>query len=117
IIDPSDDPAAASRAVVTQLDGSCLPIQGPPGTGKTYTGARMILDLVAAGRRVGVTATSHKVIGNLLLALMEASREEGRAVRVMQKCDEHEFCGHPGVEPATDNATVLAALASSSVDV
>ena len=117
VIDPSDDPAAASRAVVTQLDGTCLPIQGPPGTGKTYTGARMILDLVAAGRRVGVTATSHKVIGNLLLALMEASREEGRPVRVMQKCDDHEFCGHAGVEQTSENARVLASLAGASVDV
>jgi uncharacterized protein len=77
----------------------------------------MILDLVAAGRKVGVTATSHKVISNLLLALMEASREEGRPVRVMQKCDEHEFCGDAGVEQAGDNGTVLAALAASSVDV
>src|SRR5579864_4035643 len=117
VIDPSDDPAATARAVVTQLDGTCLPIQGPPGTGKTYTGARMILDLVSSGRKVGVTATSHKVIGNLLLAILEASREEGRAVRAMQKCDEHEFCGDSDVEPTTDNGKVLAALASSSVDV
>ncbi len=117
IADAADDPGAVARAVVIRLEDTCLPIQGPPGTGKTYTGARMILDLVAAGRKVGVTATSHKVIGNLLLAIMEASREEGRPVRVMQKCDEHEFCGHPGVEPAADNATVLAALARLSVDV
>jgi uncharacterized protein len=77
----------------------------------------MILDLVATRRKVGVTATSHRVISNLLLAIMEASREEGRAVRVMQKCDEHEFCGHPDIEPTTDNATVLGALASASVDI
>ena len=117
VVDPSDDPGAAARVVVMQLESTCLPIQGPPGTGKTYTGARMVLDLVAAGRKVGVTATSHKVIGNLLLAIIEASREEGRAVRVMQKSDEHEFCGHPDVEPTTDNGQVLAALVSSSVDV
>jgi len=77
----------------------------------------MVIDLVAAGRKVGVTATSHKVIGNLLLAIMEASLEEGRPVRVMQKCDEHEFCGHTDVEPTTDNGKVLAALVSSSADV
>jgi len=77
----------------------------------------MVLDLVAAGRKVGVTATSHKVIGNLLLAIVDASREEGHAVRVMQKCDEHEFCGHPDVEPTKDNGKVLGALVSSSVDV
>ncbi|HEV2035302.1 MAG TPA: TM0106 family RecB-like putative nuclease [Candidatus Dormibacteraeota bacterium] len=113
----SEDPGAAARVLVGQLDSTCLPIQGPPGTGKTYTGARMILDLVAAGRRVGVTATSHKVIGNLLLEVMRASREEGRMVRVTQKCEEHEFCGDPGIGRTSDNGEVLAALAFGSVDV
>jgi uncharacterized protein len=118
LVDPSEtDLGTAARAVVVQLDHTCLPIQGPPGTGKTYTGARMILDLVAAGRKVGVTATSHKVIGNLLLAIMDASREEGRAVRVMQKCDELEFCGHHDIEATNENGRVVAALVGSSVDV
>lgn len=35
---------------------SVLPIQGPPGSGKTFTGARMIVELVKQGGRVGVTA-------------------------------------------------------------
>jgi predicted RecB family nuclease len=117
VVDLSEDPGPAARVVVMRLENTCLPIQGPPGTGKTYTGARMVLDLIAAGRKVGVTATSHKVIGNLLLAIIDASGKEGRGVRVMQKCDEHEFCGHPDVEPTTDNGKVFAALVSSSVDV
>ena len=50
-----------------------LPVQGPPGSGKTYTGARMILDLLAGGKRVGVTANSHKVISNLLAAVCDAA--------------------------------------------
>jgi hypothetical protein len=41
-------------------------IQGPPGSGKTYTGAQLILSLLHAGHRVGVTANSHKAIHNLL---------------------------------------------------
>ncbi len=52
--------------VALRLDRSVLPIQGPPGTGKTYCGARIALALIAAGRRVGVTAPSHKAIHNLL---------------------------------------------------
>ena len=44
------------RARARGLDESTLVIQGPPGTGKTYTGARLITDLVRAGKRVGVTA-------------------------------------------------------------
>jgi uncharacterized protein len=33
----------------TALDNSAPAIQGPPGAGKTFTGARMICQLVAQG--------------------------------------------------------------------
>ena len=59
--------------VVTQLDDSYLPIQGPPGAGKTYTGAHMSAELVRSGRKVGVTAVSHKVIENLLDQVVQAA--------------------------------------------
>jgi hypothetical protein len=52
---------AACRLGVT-LDRSVLPIQGPPGAGKTYTGAHMICELIMQGKKVGITAISHKVI-------------------------------------------------------
>jgi uncharacterized protein len=55
-----------TKAIVRGLDESYLFIQGPPGAGKTYTGARLILDLLAAGHRVGVASNSHKAINNLL---------------------------------------------------
>ncbi|WP_410965822.1 hypothetical protein, partial [Salmonella sp. SAL4438] len=42
------------------LDGSYLFVQGPPGSGKTWNGARMAVALMRAGRRVGITALSHK---------------------------------------------------------
>ena len=51
------------------LDRSHMTIQGPPGTGKTYVGARIILELILQGRRVGVMALSHKAINNLLEAV------------------------------------------------
>ena len=54
------------RETVEALDDSYLFIQGPPGAGKTYFGARLILDMLAAGKKVGVTANSHKAIHNLL---------------------------------------------------
>ena len=47
---PGESALDAARRLVLALDGHASPIQGPPGTGKTYTGARMILDLVAAGK-------------------------------------------------------------------
>jgi uncharacterized protein len=73
--------------------------------------------LVASGRKVGVTATSHKVIGNLLVEVMRASRGEGRAIRVLQKCDDHDFCGDVDVSHTADNGQVLTALAMGSTDV
>ena len=47
------------------LDRSALFIQGPPGTGKTYTSAHVIVALIAAGKRVGVSSNSHKAVNNL----------------------------------------------------
>ena len=70
--------------VAPYLDGTVLPIQGPPGSGKTYTGARMILELVRRGMRVAVTANGHKVIDNLLAKVLELAAEEKTEVR----------CGH-----------------------
>ena len=36
----------AARRLALALDGGVMPIQGPPGSGKTYTGARMITEMV-----------------------------------------------------------------------
>ena len=75
LVAPDETPLDAVRRIAPCLDRSVLPVQGPPGSGKTYTGARMILDLLAGGKRVGVTANSHKVISNLLGAVLEAADE------------------------------------------
>jgi len=63
--------------LATRLDRSMLAIQGPPGTGKTYAGARIAVALMARGRRVGVTAPSHKAIHNLLDEIERIARDEG----------------------------------------
>ncbi len=55
------------------LDAGTLAVQGPPGTGKTRGVARLIVDLVSDGKRVGVTANSHAVVLNLLEAVCGAS--------------------------------------------
>jgi uncharacterized protein len=62
----------AARRLAVALDHTTLAIQGPPGSGKTYSGARMVRTLLNAGKRVGITGTSHKVIGNLLAAVLDA---------------------------------------------
>ena len=61
------------RDLVGRLDGSTLCIQGPPGTGKTYTAAAIIVELLRRGKRVGVTANSHKVILNLMRAVVTSA--------------------------------------------
>ncbi|PYN24817.1 MAG: nuclease [Candidatus Rokuibacteriota bacterium] len=86
------------RQLAAALDASYLFIQGPPGTGKTWTGARLITDLMRRGRRVGVAATSHKAIHNLLAEVEKAAREEGLAFRGLKKAsdgnDESFYKGH-----------------------
>jgi len=63
--------------IVDKLDRSVLAIQGPPGTGKTHSAAELILKLKKDGKKVGVTALSHKVIQNLLEKVLELSEEKG----------------------------------------
>ena len=62
---------------VQDLEHSYLVIQGPPGTGKTYTGARAIVSLLQAGKRVGVSSNSHRAIGKLLEEVEEYAAEIG----------------------------------------
>src|SRR5262249_36383548 len=74
---------AALKRVCAELERGVLPVQGPPGAGKTYSGARAILELTRAGRKVGITACGHKVIDNLLAAVRDAAREEGSSLRLL----------------------------------
>jgi uncharacterized protein len=107
----------AARRLVMTLERGALAIQGPPGTGKTYTGARMICDLVRAGKKVGVCATSHKVIRNLLDEVVRAGKETGVAPRCHHKVQQMTR-GHSGdVTEVTDNARALRALKSGAARV
>ncbi len=63
--------------VVAGLEESYLFLQGPPGSGKTFRGARVIVDLIGRGKRVGVTSTSHKAIHNLLDEIESVAEERG----------------------------------------
>jgi predicted RecB family nuclease len=115
---PSVTPTLAARRLGLELDHTVLPIQGPPGTGKTYTGARMILDLVATGKRVGVTAQSHRVIGNLLETVARAAAAEGVPVRIGQRCDEaDEASRDERVVRLDTNDLTRAGLAGATLDV
>ncbi|MEO9097958.1 MAG: TM0106 family RecB-like putative nuclease, partial [Candidatus Baltobacteraceae bacterium] len=71
--------------IVRALDDSYLFVQGPPGTGKTYSGARVLVDLLRDGKRVGVMAQAHKAIHNLLHEIEVVACERNVTVRGMHK--------------------------------
>src|SRR5205823_3606371 len=98
-------------------DASYLPIQGPPGSGKTHTGARVIVDLVRSGKRVGITGPSHRAIGNLLDEVMTYAASQYVGVRAIQKVSEDEECSSPRVKIATSNDEVDAVLSEGEVDI
>jgi uncharacterized protein len=70
----------------------------------------MIVELVRAGRRVGITAISHKVISHLLGEACKVARQAGVPLRAVQKANETDGCPDELVEQLDDNATVLNAL-------
>lgn len=70
-----EDAVVAATRAISNLDGSYLLVQGPPGAGKTHLSAEVIVSLLAAGRRVGVSSNSHKAIVNLLKAVEARAAE------------------------------------------
>jgi predicted RecB family nuclease len=106
----------AAVRLCAHLAGGILPIQGPPGAGKTFTGARMICELVRRGKKVGITANSHKVIRNLIDATIKAADELGLALQCCQKADEVEN-SQPRLFFAKKNEDLLAALNSGTAAV
>src|SRR5580704_6969169 len=102
--------------IASALEDSVFAIQGPPGAGKTFTGARMICELVKEGKRIGVTALSHKVIRHLLEEVADAAKETKIAgVRCMQRTNEEAPTADIAI--AQDNEEALVALASGKANV
>ena len=112
----SEKPEDTASRIVLALADSVFAIQGPPGSGKTYTGARMICELVKRGKKIGVTALSHKVIRNLLDMVVKAAQQRDvTAVRCMHRENEGEESD--GVAVAEKNEEALEALRSSKANV
>ncbi len=114
---PGEEALEAALRMVPSLDGECLAVQGPPGSGKTYLGAAAIVELVRLGRKVGVTANSHKVIGNLLDSVAERAAERGVAVRIGQKTDASGDCASDAAEAYESAASLLGAIDAGDIDV
>ena len=110
-----EEPLTAAKRLAVALDRTVLPVQGPPGSGKTYSGGRMILALLQAGQRVGITANSHKVISNLLEAVCEAAEEAGVRLSALQKGKDEDYCDRREVEQTDKNVEVRDALVTGQV--
>lgn len=90
LLDPRLTTTDAIKQVVRNLENSVLFIQGPPGAGKTFTGSHVIVDLLKAGKRIGVTSNSHHAINNLLAAVESRAQAEGVAFKGLKKSSEGE---------------------------
>jgi uncharacterized protein len=112
-----EDALAAAVRTALALDRSTLAVQGPPGSGKTYTGAQIVLALVAAGKRVGVTANSHKVIGHFLDEVVKEARQCGRSVRIGQKEDAYGKVACASAKPYKHNHELIASIKAGALDV
>jgi uncharacterized protein len=102
----------AATRIAQNLEPGLLAIQGPPGAGKTFTAARMICALVQAGKTVGITAGSHKVIRNLLNAVVEAADESGADLTCVQKVKDMEDDVHR-IRFAKKNEAVYSAIGAT----
>jgi uncharacterized protein len=109
---PGETAVDAAIRIAPKLRSGVFPVQGPPGTGKTHIGARMICALVKSGAKVGITATSHKVIRRLLDEVLEAAKEARQTVRCMQKVSDPEN-DLPNLVFTDSNANVFDALKGS----
>ncbi|HYN70488.1 MAG TPA: TM0106 family RecB-like putative nuclease [Candidatus Eisenbacteria bacterium] len=112
-----ETPLDAAVRLGRSLDGGTLAIQGPPGSGKTYTAAQMIVALVRDGRRVGVTANSHKVIGNALDKIHVAALKAGVPVRIGQRHSQEDEPTSTHARPLGSPSEARTAILNGEVDV
>ena len=114
---PGESAVGAATRLGLALVDTTLAIQGPPGSGKTHTTAEMIVALVRDGRRVGVTANSHQVIGHVLDKVDEAARRAGVPVRLGQKTGSDGEPTCTAARPLDSNPEAHAALLGGEIDV
>ncbi len=91
------------------LEDSYLFVQGPPGSGKTWIGARMAIELMDGGQRVGITSLSHKAIHKFLSDVHEAALEQGFTFKGRKKSsgDKETRYEDDFVDCSDDNADLL----------
>ena len=107
----------SATRLALELAESVLPVQGPPGTGKTYTGARVVCELVRAGQKVGITGPSHKVIRNLLDEVVKAAAEEHLELRILQRVPQATLIEGGPIQESGKSDCLAEALSAGEVDV
>lgn len=111
LIHESESLLTGTKRVVSQLDESYLFIQGPPGAGKTFTGSHVIVDLLKAGKTVGVTSNSHKAINNLLEGVEKVAAKQGFSFRGAKKStSEASFLNGHCIEDITNSQAITRKL-------
>lgn len=100
---------------VKVLEHGVLAIQGPPGAGKSHTAASMIIELLLAGKKVGITALSHKVIRELINKTYKSAEKSGIRIAGIQKVSDSGNDVPNGLTETKDNGAILAALVSGTV--
>ena len=102
------NPLDGAISAVLDMRATSLCVQGPPGSGKTYSGARMIVALLRAGKRVGITSNSHRAINVLLSETWQAALDSGLKVSAVKVCKEDDqMAGLPPNFPKIDSGREL----------
>jgi uncharacterized protein len=112
LLQPNEEVVAGAIRIASNLNRSVLAIQGPPGSGKTYAGAKMIIALVNAGKKVGVTAVSHKVIRNLFRKVIEL---DAGSIGCVHKVTEKNTGPSEGIVEVTKSSEAIDALSNKKV--
>lgn len=112
---PGEDAVTSAIRLATNLDRSYLAIQGPPGSGKTYTGANMVIALAKLGKKIGITAVSHKVIRNLAKATIKVGRAQNYSIEFFHKVNDSGDETYDGITEVTKSDKALEALNNGRV--
>jgi predicted RecB family nuclease len=115
LLQTDEDVVEGAVRIASQLRHSVLGIQGPPGSGKTHTGAMMILRLAQQGKRIGITAPSHKVIRNLFDKVLELGAKHNMPVKLAHKSKDKSESPPQGLEEVPDTKKALKALDEKKV--
>jgi uncharacterized protein len=111
LVDEAEPLLSQVIEVVLGMRDTTLFLQGPPGAGKTYTGSRVILALLQAGKRVGVSSNSHHAINNLLRAVEKSAKVQGFEFSGVKKStkDQEDTCINGDfVKDVFDNEVIAA---------